>query len=149
MAIAIVGCTLILTIGGVLFNQIYKNHQANELIIEKCFENFDKVDEVVIKKDGFWSPVICIKKQHKKKLFKIFLCNPLHIFLLVFKQWKTLFATVSFFALKISVLYLVIQKQLLKTIAPSQNWALPIKLANFRFLPTPKLDCILHKGTTL
>lgn len=62
MAIAIVGCTLILTIGGVLFNQIYKNHQANELIIEKCFENFDKVDEVVIKKDGFWSPVICIKK---------------------------------------------------------------------------------------
>ncbi|MBM7663630.1 hypothetical protein JOC25_000086 [Solibacillus kalamii] len=62
MAIAIVGCTLILTIGGVLFNQIYKNHQANELIIEKCFENFDKVDEVVIKKDGFWSPVICVKK---------------------------------------------------------------------------------------
>ncbi|WP_342576016.1 hypothetical protein MHH37_09275 [Solibacillus sp. FSL K6-1781] len=62
MAIAIVGSILILTIGGVLFNQIYKNHHANELIIEKCFENFDKVDEVVIKKDGFWSPVICVKK---------------------------------------------------------------------------------------
>lgn len=62
MAIAIVGSILILTVGGVLFNQIYKNHQANELIIEKCFENFDKVDEVVIKKDGFWSPVICVKK---------------------------------------------------------------------------------------
>ena len=62
IAITIVGSILILTIGGLLFNQIYKNHQANELIIEKCFENFDKVEEVVIKKDGFWSPVICEKK---------------------------------------------------------------------------------------
>lgn len=53
MIIAIFGSIFILTIGGLLFNQIYKNHQANELIIEKCFENFDKVEEVVIKKDGF------------------------------------------------------------------------------------------------
>lgn len=62
MIIAIVGSVLILTIGGLVFNQIHKNYQANELIIEKCFENFDKVEEVVIKKDGFWSPVTCEKK---------------------------------------------------------------------------------------
>ena len=60
--IAIMGCVVILTIGGLLFNQIYKNHQANELIIEKCFENFDEVKEVVIKKDSFWSPVTCERK---------------------------------------------------------------------------------------
>ena len=52
----------ILTIGGLVFNQMYKNHQANQLIIEKCFDNFDKVEEVVVKKDGFWSPVSCEKK---------------------------------------------------------------------------------------
>lgn len=62
MAIALVASILILTIGGITINQIYKNHKANELIIEKCFENFDQVEEVVIKKDGFWSPVICEKK---------------------------------------------------------------------------------------
>ena len=50
----------ILTIGGLVFNQMYKNHQANQLIIEKCFENFDKAEEVVIKKDGV--PVTCEKK---------------------------------------------------------------------------------------
>ena len=55
MIIAIVGSVLILTIGGLVFNKMHKNYQANELIIEKCFENFDKVEEVVIKKDGFWS----------------------------------------------------------------------------------------------
>lgn len=65
MLMAIVGSVLILTIGGIIFNQIYKNHQANELIIEKCFENFDKDGEVVIKKDGFWSPVICKKNSIK------------------------------------------------------------------------------------
>ena len=52
----------ILTIGGLVFNQMYKNHQANQLIIEKCFDNFDEVGEVVVKKDGFWSPVSCEKK---------------------------------------------------------------------------------------
>ena len=62
MIIAIVGCVLILTIGGLVFNQIHNNYEANELIIEKCFENFDKVEEVEIKKDGFWSQVTCEKK---------------------------------------------------------------------------------------
>ena len=62
MIIAIVGSVLILTIGGLVFNNMLKNYQANELIIEKCFENFDKVEEVVIKKDGFWSPVTCENK---------------------------------------------------------------------------------------
>ncbi|WP_059170362.1 hypothetical protein [Bacillus sp. FJAT-27445] len=62
MIIAIVVSITIITIGGVIFNQIAKNHQANELIINKCFENFDKEGTVVIKKDGFWSPVTCEKK---------------------------------------------------------------------------------------
>ncbi len=62
MIIAIVGSIAILTIDGLVFNQIYKNHQANQLIIEECFENFDKVEEVVLKKDGFWSTVSCEKK---------------------------------------------------------------------------------------
>lgn len=57
MIIAIVGSVAILTVGGLLFSQIHKNYQVNNLIIEKCFDNFDKVGEVVIKKDGFWSPV--------------------------------------------------------------------------------------------
>ena len=70
--IAIVGSILILTIGGITFNQIYKNHQANELIIEKCFENFDQVEDVVIKKDGFWSPVICEKNSIKDFKLKSF-----------------------------------------------------------------------------
>ena len=60
--IAIVGCAAILTIGGLVFNQIHKNHQANQFIIKNCFDNFDEVEEVVIKKDGFWSPVSCEKK---------------------------------------------------------------------------------------
>ena len=62
ITILLIGSITILTIGGIVFNQIYKNHQASQLIIEKCFENFDKVEEVVIKKDGFWSPVSCEKK---------------------------------------------------------------------------------------
>ena len=61
MMIAIILCVTIVTIGGVLFNQITKNHQANERIIDKCFENFEEEGTVVIKKDGFWSPVICEK----------------------------------------------------------------------------------------
>ena len=62
MIIAIVGSVAILTIGGLVFNQMYKNHQANQLIIEKCIDYFDEVGEVVLKKDGFWSPVSCEKK---------------------------------------------------------------------------------------
>lgn len=42
--------------------QIGKNHQANKLIIDKCFENFDKEGKVVVKKNGFWSPVSCEKE---------------------------------------------------------------------------------------
>lgn len=61
MTIMILGIVAILTIGVLVFNQIYKNHQTNQLIIEKCFDNFDKVEEVVVKKDGFWSPVVCEK----------------------------------------------------------------------------------------
>lgn len=52
----------ILTIAGLVFNQMYKNHQANQLLIDKYFDNFDEVGEVVVKKDGFWSTVSCEKK---------------------------------------------------------------------------------------
>ncbi|MER1985405.1 MAG: hypothetical protein ABS948_05875 [Solibacillus sp.] len=62
LIIAIVGSGVILTIGGLLFNQIYKNYQANELIIEQCFENFDKVEKVVIQNNGSGSPITCEKK---------------------------------------------------------------------------------------
>lgn len=60
--IVIVCCAGIFTIGGLVFNQIHKNHQANQLIIENCFDNFDGAGVVVVKKDGFWSPVSCEKK---------------------------------------------------------------------------------------
>lgn len=62
MSIAILGSVTILTIGGLVFNQMYKNHQSNNLIIEKCFESFNKIEEVEIKKDSFWSPVVCERK---------------------------------------------------------------------------------------
>lgn len=62
MVITIFGSIAILTIGGLVFNQIHNNYQTNKLIIEKCFDNFDKDEKVVIRKDGFWSPVSCEKK---------------------------------------------------------------------------------------
>lgn len=60
--LATVGGVAILTIGGLVFNQMYKNHQANQLIIEKCFENFDEVEKVSVKKDAFSTPVSCENK---------------------------------------------------------------------------------------
>ncbi|MFD1336607.1 hypothetical protein ACFQ4N_13710 [Oceanobacillus iheyensis] len=62
LVIAVIGSVAILITGALLFNQIHKNHKANELIIEKCFDNFNAEGKVVIKKDGFWSPVTCEKK---------------------------------------------------------------------------------------
>ena len=59
MIIAIVGCVAILTIGSLIFNQTYQNHQTNQLIIEKCF---DEVGEVVIKKDDTSPLIRCEKK---------------------------------------------------------------------------------------
>jgi hypothetical protein len=60
--IAIILSVIILTVGSVVIFQIGKNHQANELIIDKCFENFDKEGKVVVKKNSFWSPVSCEKE---------------------------------------------------------------------------------------
>ena len=62
--IAVVGCIVILTIGGLVFNQIHNNYLANQLIMEKCFDNFDEVREVVIKKEGFLSTVSCEKSSN-------------------------------------------------------------------------------------
>lgn len=58
---ATVGCATILIVGGLVFNQIYKNHQVNELIIEKCFEKFDSVEAMTIEKSGLLSSVSCNK----------------------------------------------------------------------------------------
>jgi hypothetical protein len=60
--IAIILSVITITVGGVMMFQIGKNHQANKLIIDKCFENFDKEGKVVVKKNGFWSPVSCEKE---------------------------------------------------------------------------------------
>jgi len=59
MILATVLGAVMLMIGGLVFNQMYKNHQANQQIIQKCFHNFNETGEVVVKKDGFWSPVSC------------------------------------------------------------------------------------------
>lgn len=58
----IITSIFILIIGVLAINLIVKNHQENNLIIEKCFDHFEKVESVVIKKDSFWSPVTCEKK---------------------------------------------------------------------------------------
>ena len=60
--IALIVCVLILTVGTVVFVQITKNHQANEQIIKECFEKFTTDSAVVVKKEGFWSPVSCEKE---------------------------------------------------------------------------------------
>lgn len=54
MIIAIAGSAAILIIGGLVFSLIHKNHQTNELMIDKCFEDFGEESEIVINKDGFW-----------------------------------------------------------------------------------------------
>lgn len=59
--LAIVGSLAILTIGGFVLNQMVKNHQENQLIIERCFDNFEEAEKVVVKKDNFRSPVSCEK----------------------------------------------------------------------------------------
>ncbi|MDW0109695.1 hypothetical protein [Sporosarcina aquimarina] len=60
--VAILGCVIILTIGSVILFKLNKNHQANERIIDKCFENFDEQAKVVVVKDSFWSAVSCEKQ---------------------------------------------------------------------------------------
>jgi len=60
--IAVVGSVAILAIGALIFNQMHKNYQSNQLIIEKCFDKMDKEENLTVKKDGFWSPVACEKK---------------------------------------------------------------------------------------
>jgi hypothetical protein len=61
MFAAIIISAIILAVGSVVIFQIGKNHQANEIIIDKCFENFDNEGKVVVKKNSFWSPVSCEK----------------------------------------------------------------------------------------
>ena len=62
MLAAIIISVIILAVGSVVIFQIGKNYQANEIIIDKCFDNFDKEGTVVVKKDSFWSPVSCEKE---------------------------------------------------------------------------------------
>ena len=56
--IALIGCVAIVTIGISTFAQMYKNHQANQLIIEKCFDGHGPV--VVEKGDS--SPLVRCEK---------------------------------------------------------------------------------------
>ena len=49
-------------IAGIMLFQIGSNHQESMLIIEKCFENFEKEGVVVIEKKNFWSPASCDKR---------------------------------------------------------------------------------------
>lgn len=53
---------VVLAISGLVVGQLNKNHAANERIIEECFNNFNKVESLVITKEGPWSPVTCEKK---------------------------------------------------------------------------------------
>lgn len=59
---AIEGSIFLVIMGILVFSFVHNNHQANQLIIEKCFENFDKATEVVVTQNGLWSPVICERK---------------------------------------------------------------------------------------
>ena len=52
---------LIFIIGGLLFYKLYTNYQNNQSIIQKCFDKFDQSQNIVIQKNGFWSPVKCQK----------------------------------------------------------------------------------------
>ncbi|XQY90027.1 hypothetical protein ACNRWW_10740 [Metabacillus sp. HB246100] len=56
---AFIGCIVILTIGGLVYNQMYKNYHANQAIIKECFEQFEGESKVMITKKDVWSPVIC------------------------------------------------------------------------------------------
>ncbi|WP_378151147.1 hypothetical protein [Chungangia koreensis] len=58
MMISIAGIVVILTLTGFMFNQ-YRIYQADQLIIDQCFENFDTKGKVVMKKENFWSPITC------------------------------------------------------------------------------------------
>ncbi|MFS0824687.1 hypothetical protein [Bacillus sp. 1P02SD] len=62
MFAAIIISVIIIAVGSVAIFQIGKNHQVNKIIIDKCFENFNKEGKVVVKKDSFWSPVSCEKE---------------------------------------------------------------------------------------
>ena len=62
MIFAIVASVAILTVSGLVFTQMHKNYEANQLIIEKCFDNFEKEGKVILKKDTSLSPVTCGEK---------------------------------------------------------------------------------------
>ncbi|MBD7908426.1 hypothetical protein [Sporosarcina gallistercoris] len=63
LLIAVLSCVIIVAIGTGIIEQMNKNHQANERIIEKCFENFDEQAKVAVVKESFWSSVTCEKQQ--------------------------------------------------------------------------------------
>lgn len=50
---------LLLAFGTVVIFQMAKSQQINEMMIDQCFENLDKVEKVVVKKDHLLSPVTC------------------------------------------------------------------------------------------
>ena len=60
--VAIIGSTFILTVGGIVFYQMYNKHLLNEQIIEDCFKYLNQ-EEVVIVKEGFTSTVRCVNAE--------------------------------------------------------------------------------------
>lgn len=59
---AIISCAAIITLGGFMFNKLHNGHQTNQLIIDQCFDTFEEVEVIALKKDDFLSPIICEKK---------------------------------------------------------------------------------------
>lgn len=60
--VSVVAVVLMVGMAGILLFQVGSNHQESMLIIEKCFENFEKEGVVVIEKKNFWSPASCVKQ---------------------------------------------------------------------------------------
>lgn len=51
---------LIVTTGTTLFMKLKKTHQANQLMIEECFDDFGEAN-IVVTKENFWSSASCEK----------------------------------------------------------------------------------------
>lgn len=49
----------IIVVSTMVFVKMTKNHQANQLIIDECFENVNENATMVVVKGNFWSPVSC------------------------------------------------------------------------------------------
>lgn len=58
IVIAIAASLMLIIVGTIVFSKMNANHQANQSIIENCFEEFGEKN-VVVSKENFWSEVSC------------------------------------------------------------------------------------------